>query len=378
MPHPNTAPQDGAPDSTGTTDGARGRRAVLTAGAGVALGAFGVAVAQPAEAAAGGTMLIGRSNWASTSGTTLSSTTTGTTLWCKATVGNGLLAESTSSARWGAYGRNLSGVTGSAGALRGDGGRNLGLYANTTSNLSWGVLARNKGTSSSAATGGALRAEGQNNMAIFADTFTQVTDVPAITALGGDGEFHGTALVAGGASYFDGEAKALRNYVGVLGAGASPGQNILQYAPVVSGEADYHTVTDAVTLDGTGALTVDLANDWTERYAPFLVAVDMATLRISLTAVGQAMPNLHAVWTPSSAATTFGIAGGVAGGTVHFTITAKRVQVTLADVAALAASGAAPVAPAAPAAPSDGTTRDATRAAAVTARVTRTVPARRR
>ena len=37
-----------------------------------------------------------------------------------------------------------------------------------------------------AATGGALRAEGQNNMAIFADTFTAVTDVPAITALGGD------------------------------------------------------------------------------------------------------------------------------------------------------------------------------------------------
>ncbi|WP_088285291.1 hypothetical protein [Kineosporia sp. A_224] len=375
MTDPSTAPQDGAPDATAATDGARGRRAVLAAGAGAALGAFGVAVAQPAEAAAGAAMLIGRSNWASTSGTTLSSTTTGTTLWCKATVGNGLLGDTTSSARWGAYGRNLSGVTGSAGALRGDGGRNLGLYANTTSNLSWGVLARNKGTSSSAATGGALRAEGQNNMAIFADTFTSVTDVPAITALGGDGEFHGTALVAGGASYFDGEAKALRNYVGVLGAGASPGQSILQYAPVVSGEADYHTVTDAVTLDGSGALTVDLANDWTKRYAPFLVAVDMATLRIALTAVGAAMPNLHAVWTPSSAATTFGIAGGAAGGTVHFTITATRVQVTLADVAGLAASGSAPVAPAAP---SDGTTRQATRAVAATARVARTVRARRR
>ena len=336
-PDPTAAPGPEAAAHVG-----RGRRALLTAGATAALGALGVVAAKPAQAAAGGTALIGRSNWSGTSTTLFSSSATTAALWAKDANGHAVVADTWAASKWAVLARNLSNVTGAAGAVRADGGRNTGLYASTSSNLVWGARVVNSGAASDSAPGGGLRVEGRNTIGLFVDTDPDVADVPAVTSIGGDGEFNGTALLASGSTYLDGKAMALRSYTGVLGPGDVPDTNVLWYAPVTSGEADYHTVTETVTLDGTGAATVDLATDHDGAYAAFPVAVDMTTLRIQLTAVGAAMPDLHAVWTPSPTATSFGIAGGSAAGTVHFTISAKRVQVTLADVGA--ASVASPAA----------------------------------
>jgi hypothetical protein len=336
-----------APDLQPPSPSVRGRRALLTTGATAALGALGIAVARPAEAAAGGAALLGRSNTSGGSTTTVSSSSPSGTFWSKATAGPAVVADTKAASKWAVLARNQSTVTGSAGAVRAEGGRNTGVHASTASNLTWAAHVVNTGAASDSAPGGGLRVEGRNTLGLFVDTDPDVADVPALTSIGGDGEFNGTALLASGSTYLDGKAMALRSYTGVLGPGATSDTNVLWYAPVTSGEADYHTVTETVALDGAGGATVDLATDYAAAYAAFPVAVDMATLRIQLTAVGAAMPDLHAVWTPDAAATSFGVAGGTASGTVHFTISAKRVQVTLADVgtasaASLAAAGRAP------------------------------------
>lgn len=361
MPHAEDPAAPAAPAVPGSGPAPAGRRALFTAGATVALGALGVAAAKPAQAAAGGTALLGRSNWSGTSTTVFSSSSATAALWAKDANGHAVVADTWAGSRWAVLARNQSGVTGSSGAVRADGGRNTGLLASSASNLSWGARVYNSGAASDSAPGGGLRVEGRNTIGLFVDTDPDVANVPAVTSIGGDGEFQGTALLASGSTYLDGKAMALRSYTGVLGPGDVPDTNVLWYAPVTSGEADYHTVTEVVTLDGAGAATVDLVADHDGAYAAFPVAVDMTTLRIQLTAVGAAMPDLHAVWTPSPTATSFGIAGGAAAGTVHFTISAKRVQVTLADVGAASVASLTAAGRAAAAAAGGRTRRAVTR-----------------
>ncbi len=319
-----------------------GRRALLVAGATAAVGAIGVAAARPAEAAAGGTMVLGRANSAGSALTTLVSSSTGNVLYVRGTAGCGVYGEAALSSKWGTRGRNAATGTGTGGAVLAEGLANHGALGTTRSAARYGVWGRHDAAATAsvlnAGAGAAVRAQGRHNMGMFADTLPSVDGVPAIMALGGDGEFHGIALLAGGTSYLDGNACALRNLVGVLGT-SDQGADELEYAPVVSGELDWHTVTDAVTLTN-GAATVDLTHDYGGVYGSFVKSVDMTTLRISLTPVGVAMPNLHATFNGQSGATTFGVAGGVGSGTVHFTVTAQRVPVTLAtgDTASAAAA----------------------------------------
>jgi hypothetical protein len=324
----------GTPDETvaGTPDGSvgpRGRRGLLVAGASAAAGAVGLAFAGPAQAAAGGSMLLGRANTAGSAGTSLTSTGTGSVLNCRGSAGTGVLGDTAVNTRWGVWGRNLSTTVGAAGAVRAEGRVNTGLFADTTSNTRWGAHARNLAAANNVS-GGALRAEGRHNVGLFADTLPSVVDVAAIVALGGDGEFNGVGLMSGGTTFLDGNALALRSFVGVL----NPDTSQLEYAPVTSGEGSYHTVVDKVTLDGAGAAAISLPS-------AFTATVDMLTLRISLTPVGGSMPNLHATYTESSSGTGFGIAGGAASGVVHYTVSAERIALSLQGSTAAPASAPA-------------------------------------
>ncbi len=307
---------------------ARGRRALLAAGAGAAVGALGIATARPAEAAAGSAVLQGRVNSAGSALTTLRSSNSGSAFYVQASAGNGCFGETAASARWGVRARNLATSTGGGGGLIAEGGVNTGGYATTSSNARFGLYGRNN--AATVGVGAGVRAEGRFNVGLFADTLPSVTNVAALVALGGDGEEHGIALMAGGSTYLDGNALALRSYVGVL----DPDTSQLEYAPVTSGELAYHTITDKVTLDGSGAATVTLP-------AAYRATVDMTTLRIGLTPVGAAMSGMYATYTEAAGTTSFGIVGGATGGTVHYSVSAERISLTLQGAAAPARARAA-------------------------------------
>lgn len=342
------------PQPPATSDaGTRSRRTLFAAAASAVLGALGVAAARPAAAAAGDPVLLGRTNAAGRAVTRITSSDPLYGFHARGTAGAGALLETSATGKWGARARSTATTTSaSGGALLGEGLEATGILGTTASNLRYGVHGRN--TDGVTASGGAVRAEGRRNVGLFADTALPVDDVPAVVAYGGDGEFAGIALVAGGTTYLDGMAKALRSYVGVLAADSQ-----VEYAPVVSGESDYHTWTSAVTLDGSGAATVTLP-------AAYRATVSMSTLRVGLTPIGAAMPNLHATVTGTDGATGFGIAGGVAAGTVHATVSAVRLALSLQGAGAAAGATAQGGAEG----PTDGARRVARRARVPRGRVT--------
>jgi hypothetical protein len=358
-PRADLDPPTGVPDAAEPADGGgRGRRTLLAAGATAAVGALGIAMARPAQAAAGRPMVLGRANSAGSSLTTLSCSNIGSAFYVRASAGNGAFAETASNARWGVRARNLSRSSGAGGGLVAEGGVNNGAYGTTNANSRFGVVGRN--ASGTVGTGAGVRAEGRRNVGLFADTLQTVTNVAAIVALGGDGEANGIGLISGGTTYLDGNALALRSFVGVL----DPVTSELEYAPVTSGELAYHTITDKVTLDGSGAATVTLP-------APYRATVDMRTLRIGLTPVGAAMSGMYATYTEGTGTTSFGIVGGANAGTVHYTVSAERISLTLAGAAsAPAAAAGAGTARGTAAAPS-GAYAAPRRAAAASTRVSR-------
>jgi hypothetical protein len=275
-------------------------------------------------------VLAGRTTSAGSATTILASTSRGSTLVCRATIGNGLLADSTSTSRYGVWGRSITGTLGTGGAVRGEGRANIGVRGDTASQHRWGVHAVNAAPVEG--TGAAILAEGRRNPGLVVSTGLGVNTVPAVVAVGGSGGSTGFAIFADGAVAVNGDLAGIRSFVGVV---ASSG---VELAAVASGAAAYHTVTGKATLDGTGAATVNLA-------ATFTTAVDMTSARISLTAIGGAMPGLFASYTEAAGTTSFTISGGAAAGTVHYSLTATR------KAAAPAATGVA-AAPAKPSSPS--------------------------
>jgi hypothetical protein len=275
---------------------ARSRRRLLLGSLTAALGA-GAALAadSPAQAAGPPPLLLGRDNPAGTRTTSLTAAS-GRVLWQVMQRGAGVGAA---------------------------------VYAQATAFLGVSALSSGWGVHGLAAatrtgTGGALRAEGRRNAGLLADT--TLADVPAVVAIGGDGT--GVAQVATGQSYFDGDALALRAWTGVLSADGAH----VAYAPALSGEASLHAAAGTSTLQGDGTATVALP-------ATFTAACDTASLVVSLTPVGAAMPGLFVTYAKDG----FSISGGGAAGSVAWTAWATRrgVELQKAQTAARSTTAAA-------------------------------------
>lgn len=260
----------------------RSRRRLLLGGLTAALGVGSAVVADSSAQAAGPPpLLLGRDNPTGTRTTSVTAAS-GRVIWQVmqrgAGVGAAVYAQATAfigvtalSSGWGLHGLAGASRTGTGGALRGEGRRNAGLLADTT-----------------------------------------VQDVPAVVAIGGDGT--GVAQVATGQSYFDGDALALRSWTGVLSA---DGVHVA-YAPALSGEASLHAAAGTATLQVDGTATVTLPGTFTG-------ACDTASLVVSLTPVGAAMPGLFVTYQKDG----FTISGGGGVGSVAWTAWATRHAVEL-------------------------------------------------
>lgn len=308
----------------GTDDrtGQGSRRALLAAGTTAALGAVGVALARPAEAAAGQALLLGRSNTSGSSATAVSSSTTGTAFGVTATAGHGLVGIARANSKFGHIARNDATTTGTGGALLGDGKANAGVVGRTANRNAYGIAGFNTGTAGG--NSGAVLANGGSNVGLAAFTAAPagVNAAPAIFADGGLGAWASWLI---GDQVVDGFLFASRNLVGVQ----EPG-NVITYRTVVSGESAQHVESGRVTLDLSGAGTVVLP-------AGYLAATSLgADTSVQLTAMGTAMPNLAATLTT----TGFTVSGGVSGGSVSWTVSSPRSQTPIA-------AGGAPVAAAA-------------------------------
>jgi len=285
--------------TTDTPSRLSSRRALIfgsaAAAASAAVGVVSTASASPARAAAGAPVLLGRANDAASSATWITTNAPGIGFGVTHT-GAGSAASFTSTA--------FTGVAGFSKA----GGR-------------WGMHGGNLATGTG--TGGAIRAEGGQNIGLFADTAPGADGVPALVAIGGDGT--GTAAVAHGSTYLDGDACLLRAWVGIAG---TTGKH-LGYAPLTSAERPQHTSTGRVTLSSSGTATVTLP-------VSFLTAVDPSTLVVTLTPVGAAMPDLYVTYTPTrtgaSSSTTGFVVHGVARGTVNWMASAERTPMDLPTV----------------------------------------------
>jgi len=170
---------------------ARSRRAIL-AGAVGGIGALAATViggVPRVQAAAGSPLIIGRTyNDAGTSGTTLTTATTGTGLlvtqngsgtalrgsavgagsiagFFTAQNGTGVSGVTGNSASFGVFAQNNALVAGAGAALRARGGVNHGVVGSTQNGAAYGVSGSNAGTAS---TGAAILASGGNNTGVIA------------------------------------------------------------------------------------------------------------------------------------------------------------------------------------------------------------------
>jgi hypothetical protein len=277
------APGDAPGDS-----GVRKRRVLLTAGATAALGAVGVATARPSQAASSALMTETTNNAAAS--TALYATASGSafTVYQRGS-GNGAFLVSDST---------------------------IGFTGRTLNGNSWGGLVQN--ADSALGNGGGLRVEGRLNVGIFADTYPGADSVPALMGVGGD-EARGTALYTKGANVLDGDVYALRSFVGGVGAGG-----LLAYYPTASGDRADHNLRGSVTMDSSGSATVLLPDSYRR-------VVNADTMLVLLTPIGAAMPNLHVAVAPVSGSTSFTVAGGTSGGTVHYSVSAERVPVSVSS-----------------------------------------------
>ncbi len=284
-----------APEHTPDARPTSRRALIFGTAASAATAVIGAAAAPSARAAAGVPLLLGRANDAATGATWITTNAPGIGFGVTHT-GPGSAAQFSS-----------TGYTGVAGFTKAAG--------------RWGMHAGNQ--SGTAGSGGAIRAEGGQNIGLFADTAPGADGVPALVAIGGDGT--GTAAVAHGSTYLDGDACLLRAWVGVAGTSGRR----LAYAPLTSAERPQHTATGRVTLSAGGTATVTLADS-------YLGAVDRSTLVVTLTAVGGPMPELYVTYAPSRTAATPGTTGfvvhGAARGTVNWTASAERTPMDLPTV----------------------------------------------
>jgi hypothetical protein len=252
---PEQVPEPGA-------EPARSRRSVLGTGlaglAGLVLGSLGLP--RPAEAAAGGSLVMGSANSAGTSNTSLTTASAGTALLVtqtgagtalrgSATAVNGIAGFFTSAngpgvsgvtannTKYGVYGGNDAAATGAGAAMRANGEQNHGLVATTASTSAYAIKATNTnpGTGSSAGVGIRVLAGGGTD-----------ADIDGLEVWPAAGEFCGANGVIGAASS---ETTNGDGVIGVTAGGSGRG---------VSGRASSGTGTtygvegDAYSSAGTG------------------------------------------------------------------------------------------------------------------------------
>ena len=286
----------------------RGRRALIAGAATAAVGALGVAIAKPADAAAGSPLVLGRSNSSGGSTTTVSSTNTTAAVDVKSTAGTGLIGETTKNTKWGVHGRNTAATSGTTGAVRGEGRQNHGVRGDTANPNRHGVLAVNAATVTGLGT--AVRAGGRQNVGLWADADNDV--VPAIYADGNNGT--GVSMLANGFVDVESGLFALNAQVGIVSGPLVGG--IITEAFVASGSSAFHVHTDTATLAVTDTeITVPVA---------FSDAADVSLATIMFTGLGASAGNVYIV---SKTPTSFVVGGGTADQQVDYVIIAPRLDV---------------------------------------------------
>lgn len=299
-------------ETTGTagTEGRTGsRRTLLAAGTTAALGAVGVALARPAEAAAGDALLLGRSNSAGGSATSVASGTTGTAFGVTASAGHGLIGIAKLNSKFGILGRNDGATPGPGAAILAEGKTNVGLVSRTGNRDNYGLVALNTSTlapAPNASFSGALLSDGgRGGAGLVAFSSSPVTN--AVPALYAEGTVSGWASWINGDEQVDGGLFALFNLVGTQTPAG------VRYREAVSGDAPSHTASGRLTLDATGNAAVTLPQTFRD-------SAQLSAAAVLLTAMGTGMPNLAATVT----ATGFTVAGGAANGIVSWQVVAPR------------------------------------------------------
>jgi hypothetical protein len=197
--------------TTPAAEPSRSRRSLLGAGlaglAGLVLGSF--AKPEPADAAAGGSLIMGASNSAGTTNTDLSTNSTGTALYIHqngtgaairgiandgiagfftSSNGSGVSGVVANNTKYGVYGANDATTHSTGAGIRANGEHNNGIYATTADATSFAVRAvnTNAGTGSSAGAGIRVLAGGAADV-----------DIDAVGAYHAAGEFCGANGVVG-------------------------------------------------------------------------------------------------------------------------------------------------------------------------------------
>ncbi|EAP99558.1 hypothetical protein JNB_05280 [Janibacter sp. HTCC2649] len=253
-----------------------------------------VATASNAEAAAGQAILAGRANSAGTAGTTLTTASTAIGLTVKNTGAgagafffaqnnNGFAGGTGAANKYGLSAAN-TGAVGVGAAMAASGGNNTGVLANTNNSDKYaleGVNLSGVGTSD----GGGIYAEGGDGVGLLS---ISNIGVPAVVSIGD-------------VIYVEGHEVVITLNSVVFGVTSADGPEV--------------TYSRTVTLDGSGAATVDFAG-------PDSDDVDFASAIPLVSANSAPMPNLWITIT----GTQVKIAGGVAGGTASFRVVASRTD----------------------------------------------------
>jgi hypothetical protein len=241
---------------------ARSRRSVLGTGlaglAGLVLGSLGLP--RPAEAAAGGSLVMGSANSAGTSNTSLTTASTGTALLVtqtgagtalrgSATAVNGIAGFFTSAngpgvsgvtannTKYGVYGANDASSYGGGAAMRAAGEQNHGLVATTASTSAVAVSATNSSVGTAA---------GQGPAVLGLASGGAVADIQSAGFFRAAGEFSGPNGVIGAAS------SETTNGAGVIGlAAGTGGEGVFGKATSATGTT-YGVEGDADSTSGTG------------------------------------------------------------------------------------------------------------------------------
>jgi hypothetical protein len=343
---------------------ARSRRSIIGAGlaglAGLVLGSLGRP--QAADAAAGGSLVMGAANSAGTTNTSLTTASTGTALLVTQTGGgtalrgsatavNGIAGFFTSAngpgvsgvtandSKYGVYGGNDAASSGGGAAMRAAGEQNHGLVATTASTSAYAIKATNTNAGTDFSSGAGIRvlSGGGTDADIAglgqypaAGEFCGAIGVIAVATDNGNGvsgysdsgfgvycsSTSGYGIFCNGPAYVSGGLQVTGS---VSKGGGSfkidhpldPANKFLYHSFVES--PDMKNVYDGVaTLDAAGEATVSLP-DWFE-------ALNRDT-RVQLTAVGQFSPLYVKTKVQDGA---FSIAGGKAGQEVYWQLTGIR------------------------------------------------------
>ena len=374
---------DAAPEAP-PPEPARSRRSILGAGlaglAGLVLGSLGRP--QAADAAAGGSLVMGASNDAGTTNTDLATNSTGTALYVhqngtgtavRGIANNGIAGFFTSSngsgvsgvvannTKYGVYGGNDALTHGTGAAIRAAGEQNHGLVATTANASAFAIKATNTyaGTDPSAGAGIRALAGGATDANIdglsqwhAAGEFCGATGVLAVASPGdGDGVYglsnsglgvygysnsgmgvygyshsaygvYGYSTSGAASVYCDGDGYVTGNLYVVGNVSKAGGSFKIDHPLDPANKFLYHSFVESPDMKNVydGVVTLDAKGEAAVALPVWFDALNRDT-RIQLTAVGQFSPLYVKTKLQNGA---FSIAGGKAGQDVYWQLTGIR------------------------------------------------------